>query len=209
MRRFIAVCIVVTALLGSPAQAKVDFGDRGDEVKKVQEHLKWFGYTIDTDGVFGWQTLRAVVHWQRAQGLTIDGIVGEETAESLGIATRRDQIQVTTPPAPPMPVFANACDEMSWYRQAAGLPAVFDQLGYRESRCDNTQVSRTNCCVGWWQNYISSHLSRASAYRERIINECGVTQRSDILGDTPEQKLRQACVTMVVYERSGLTPWAL
>lgn len=62
-------------------------------------------------------------------------------------------------------------------------------------------------CV--WQNYLSSHLSRQSAYRDRIINECGVTKVADIRGDSDAQKTASACVTFVVYSISGLSPWAL
>ena len=202
MRR-VAAIVLATLILAAPAHA-VDRGDRGPAVTRVQEHLRWFGYSIATDGVFGAQTERAVRHWQRAQGLEPDGVVGPLTEASLGI--RGEAVQVTPPPAPPMPTFANDCDEMSWYRQAAGLPAVFDAIGKRESSCDNTVGNY--CCHGWWANYLSSHLSSQSAYRERIIHECGVTAVSDIRGPTAEQKMRQACVTKVVYDRSGLTPWA-
>lgn len=112
------------------------------------------------------------------------------------------------PPKPQLnPDGLTGCDEMNWYRKYVGLPERFDSLGYRESRCRNDV--RTFCCYGYWQNYISSHLSPNSRYRNRIINECDVHGVSDIYGNLPEQKLGQACVTKVVYDISGYVPWRL
>ena len=105
------------------------------------------------------------------------------------------------------PEHLTGCEEMDWYRKYAGLPTVFDSLGYRESRCNNDV--RTYCCYGYWQNYLESHLSVKSAYREWIINECGVREISDIFGNSDNQKYKQACVTFVVYSISGLAPWKI
>lgn len=203
MKFGIALLIFFTFIIPYSAKADVKLGDRGAEVKTVQEHLKFVGgYSVKVDGIYGLQTARAVRHWQKSNGLLVDGIVGPVTAASLAI--RSDSIQVTEPPKSP----GGPCDEMSWYRRQVGLPDHFDYLGRRESGCDNTQTSRTGCCHGWWQNYLSSHLSTQSAYRDRIINECGVTQVSDIRGTSDAQKRASACVTKVVYDVSGLTPWA-
>lgn len=132
------------------------------------------------------------------------------------------------PPTPPIvglngldiaPEGLDNCQEMVFYMQQAGLPDRFDDsgrhsmwvhsdgIGWRESKCTNTALSRNGCCGGYWQNYISSHLSRQSQYRDRIINECQVTTMNDIRGDSALQKQRQACVTKVVYDISGLSPW--
>lgn len=115
--------------------------------------------------------------------------------------------------SPPALLFANDCAEMDYYRTEAGLPEIFDKIGWRESNCRNEDGVRTWCCYGYWQNYIASHLDSQSAYRERIIADCGVTSYRDVNSDTPEDKKRQACVTFVVYSierelgRSGLGPW--
>lgn len=131
------------------------------------------------------------------------------TADADTAAVRGHAIQLTEPPPAPATttIPTEPCAEMSWYRQQAGLPERFDGIGYRESRCRNEDTVRTFCCYGYWQNYISSHLSRQSAYRDRIINECGVTGADDINSDTPDDKQRSACVTYVVWSISGLSPW--
>ena len=59
-------------------------GMYGDEVSKLQNKLKEYGYYKDpVDGKFGANTLSAVVQFQMDAGLTADGIVGLSTWESL------------------------------------------------------------------------------------------------------------------------------
>ena len=59
-------------------------GMSGDEVSKLQNKLKEYGYYKDpVDGRFGANTLSAVVQFQMDAGLTADGIVGLSTWESL------------------------------------------------------------------------------------------------------------------------------
>ena len=57
-------------------------GDRGPEVKEVQEALE-----IPADGIFGSQTEASVKKFQSENGLDVDGIVGPKTWEALGIDT--------------------------------------------------------------------------------------------------------------------------
>lgn len=62
------------------------YGSTGDEVKQIQTKLKnWGYYTGNVDGIFGSKTFEAVKKFQKANGLTVDGIVGEKTLAALGI----------------------------------------------------------------------------------------------------------------------------
>ena len=54
-------------------------GSRGDGVKWIQALLKNRGYPVSVDGIFGPNTERMVRHWQGANGLVADGIVGPRT----------------------------------------------------------------------------------------------------------------------------------
>ncbi|MGI9363548.1 MAG: peptidoglycan-binding domain-containing protein [Rhizobiaceae bacterium] len=54
-------------------------GSRGTTVKKVQQDLG-----IDADGRFGAGTKKAVMEFQKANGLAADGMVGPATLEKLG-----------------------------------------------------------------------------------------------------------------------------
>ncbi len=64
----------------------VKVGSRGQDVKDVQYILrKWDYFKGPIDGVFGPNTKAAVVKFQKKNGLTPDGIVGDKTAIALGI----------------------------------------------------------------------------------------------------------------------------
>ena len=59
-------------------------GMYGDEVSKLQNKLKEYGYYKDpVDGRFGANTLSAVIQFQMDAGLAADGVVGLSTWESL------------------------------------------------------------------------------------------------------------------------------
>ena len=55
-------------------------GSRGENVKILQEFLN-----IGNDGVFGKGTEAAVMSWQSANHLTVDGIVGSKTWSAMGL----------------------------------------------------------------------------------------------------------------------------
>jgi N-acetylmuramoyl-L-alanine amidase len=61
-------------------------GDRGSFVKEVQEDLIRAGFPLPkygADGIFGEETERAVMAFQKQYGLHIDGLVGRETLTKL------------------------------------------------------------------------------------------------------------------------------
>jgi hypothetical protein len=59
-------------------------GSKGDEVRKIQERLKAFGYySRSIDGAFGRETEAGVKAFQSAKKITVDGIVGPETWKAL------------------------------------------------------------------------------------------------------------------------------
>ena len=62
-------------------------GSRSEEVRKIQQVLKEKGYYDYTaDGIFGTRTRSAVVNFQKDNGLSADGIAGEQTLKALGIS---------------------------------------------------------------------------------------------------------------------------
>ncbi len=69
------------------AQAAVYWGMRGAQVQQVQRKLKQWGYySGEVDGVFGQGTYDAVVRFQRKNGLSADGVAGEQTLAAMGIS---------------------------------------------------------------------------------------------------------------------------
>lgn len=68
------------------AAAVLRQGSRGGEVKEVQRRLKQWGYyTGSVDGVFGAGTKKAVIAFQKKNGLKADGVVGKSTYQALGM----------------------------------------------------------------------------------------------------------------------------
>ena len=80
------ILAVMTASGASAAPGVLQIGDSGAVVRALQNKLKQWGYMTGTvDGIFGSDTQAAVRYFQRRNGLTADGIVGEATAAALGI----------------------------------------------------------------------------------------------------------------------------
>ena len=94
-----AAAVGVTAIANSRAQNEADTalelvvdaavlrqGSSGGEVKEVQRRLKQWGYYSGAvDGIFGSATKKAVIAFQKKNGLTADGIVGKATYAALGM----------------------------------------------------------------------------------------------------------------------------
>ena len=61
-------------------------GSKGDEVKKLQQSLIDAGYNVGSsgaDGIYGNNTAAAVKAYQKANGLSVDGIAGNQTLGKL------------------------------------------------------------------------------------------------------------------------------
>lgn len=89
---FLASMILLVTLLFctdlSSANALSKVGSRGDEVVKIQTKLRDLGlYTDNVDGIFGSNTKKAVIQFQRNNGLVADGIVGPKTLAALGLSS--------------------------------------------------------------------------------------------------------------------------
>ena len=88
----IAAAVLIAAMLGLllpqlgvNAEA-LKRGSRGDLVRQLQTRLRSWGYYSGTvDGVYGAKTESAVRAFQKRNGLTADGIVGQKTAAALGL----------------------------------------------------------------------------------------------------------------------------
>ena len=70
----------------SPALSKL--GSRGNEVRQIQTKLKQLGYYNGSiDGIFGSNTQKAVIAFQKNCGLVADGIAGPKTLLYLGLSS--------------------------------------------------------------------------------------------------------------------------
>ena len=58
---------------------------RGEDIRALQTALVKAGFTVDTDGIFGPGSEKAVKAFQTQQGLGADGIAGPATKKALGL----------------------------------------------------------------------------------------------------------------------------
>ncbi len=84
--RITAAALIIIMISAFTVSSLSKMGSRSEEVKTIQTKLKnWGYYSGGVDGIFGTQTKNAVIAFQKANGLTPDGIVGKKTLAALGI----------------------------------------------------------------------------------------------------------------------------
>lgn len=87
-KRTLCLALAAVLLLAVPGAAAVTYrqGSTGAQVRTIQDKLKCWGYySGEVDGIFGSGTRKAVVAFQKKNGLTADGIVGPNTLRALGM----------------------------------------------------------------------------------------------------------------------------
>ncbi len=92
-RRMITLPLLLSMLLllmlcaSAVSAAAIREGSKGEEVKQLQTKLKRWGYYFGAvDGHFGKATKEAVIAFQKKNGLSADGVVGQSTAKALGMS---------------------------------------------------------------------------------------------------------------------------
>lgn len=81
----LSIMIFMASVFYSPALAydKLEKGMSGENVLCMQLALKSLGYSIEADGKYGAATVRIVKSFQRQQGLSQDGVAGNQTLTVL------------------------------------------------------------------------------------------------------------------------------
>jgi peptidoglycan hydrolase-like protein with peptidoglycan-binding domain len=78
-----------TTVPGPEADGKLELGESGDAVLALQQRLSDLGYWLgEPDGTYGQLTRQAVMAFQKAEGLSRDGVAGPETQGRLPAAGR-------------------------------------------------------------------------------------------------------------------------
>jgi len=79
------IIVAACSVAGAQTRPTLTWGWRGQSVRLAQWKLSEWGYLRGrVDGVYGAQTYRAVLAFQRRNGLTVDGKVGPTTWRALG-----------------------------------------------------------------------------------------------------------------------------
>ena len=126
-------------------------GAKGDEVTRLQQRLKDLGYLNGkVDGQYGGGTKRAVISFQRRNGLKTDGVAGETTLAKLyaedAIAAPENNEPVDVL-AGDVPMLVNADHPVDEYFEPADLVTLTDVLDkklvkvkYKKTRAVRTAV---------------------------------------------------------------------
>ncbi len=112
-------------------------GDTGESVRMLQQRLAALGYMTltDVDGRYGVKTAEAVIRFQRANGLTRDGVAGSKTLTLLYSATA-----ATPTPAPATTPAPGASQQTLHQGDASDAVRTLQQrlieLGYLTGKAD-------------------------------------------------------------------------
>ena len=85
-----------TTTVAAAASDTLMMGDKGDDVKKLQQRLVALGYLKKADGEFGALTFAAVVKFQQQNSLTVTGTINTETRKKLNSSSAKKASSTTT-----------------------------------------------------------------------------------------------------------------
>jgi len=170
-------------------------GAKGDEVTRLQQRLKDLGYlSSKVDGQFGGGTKRAVISFQRRNGLKTDGVAGETTLAKLyaedAIAAPENNEPVDVL-AGDVPMLVNADHPVDEYFVPADLVELRDildkklvKIKYKKTRGVRTAVEALNTMLeaakedkikNWqvsagyrtWDDQVKLLNAKISSYRKK------------------------------------------
>jgi len=116
------------------------------------DKLAQYGYTVSTPK----SADRAIRHWQKVNGLTVDGIVGPQTLASLGITTAAT-VGLPAPATRVDPPAALTVEQIIRDVWPDELEEHALAIAHRESRLVPT--ARNACCWGLFQIHWLAHRS--------------------------------------------------
>ena len=116
----VVTLITTLSLQYNQVEALSKYGSRGEEVRKIQDKLKrWGYYTGNVDGIYGSQTVSAVKKFQQKNGLSVDGIAGPKTLAAMGITSNSSSSGSSSSNSSDVNLLARAI-----YGEARGEPYV-------------------------------------------------------------------------------------
>ena len=151
------------------------------------DRLARFGYSVDTPA----RAQRAIRHWQRANGLVVDGIAGPQTLASLTAATATQPAVRVNPPAAAPEMDVESLIRAAWPDDSEN-EAV--RIATRESRLQ--PGARNSCCYGLFQINFAPHRAWLAAM--------GITSASQLLD--AQTNINAA---LALYQAAGWAPWTL
>ena len=159
-------------------------GVTSDAVAALQRQLKTLGYYSGTvTGSFGTLTKQAVMDFQRANGLSADGVVGSATRNRLygvsaGMSNTSGQ---TSTAAPATPTYAPALDNLGTVTMR-----LDDQNEYVRA------LQRKLAALGYYDGPITGHYGRKTKQAVMDFQKANGISRDGVAGGTTLQKINAA-----------------
>lgn len=120
-----------------PVAQTLQLGSAGPAVKLLQRKLH-----VSATGYYGHQTVRAVKRFQRAHGLTADGVAGPATLRALGVRVRQASWATGG---------TTTTQSQNGSPSRSRVPAVLQRIAQCESGGDPTAISRSGRYRGKYQ----------------------------------------------------------
>jgi lipoprotein-anchoring transpeptidase ErfK/SrfK len=194
--------MAVTVAQGAPPQAKAPAAVSKTTPVEVTNtlralsKLKSFGYSISTPK----QADRSIRHWQKVNGLVVDGIVGPQTIASLDLSAQPTVPAVRLNPPTPAPEPQVGNDPASIIRDV--WPDELEDhaiaIAKRESNLQPEVINRNRNATGLFQIMWTVH-------RGWLCPQLGICAQSDL-----QDARNNATAAYALYQRAGgWGPWNL
>lgn len=128
----------------------ISYGSSGEDVKKLQQTLNQYGYSLAVDGQFGNATKQAVMDYQKKNGLAVDGIVGVKTWGSLNSGSKSGSGSGAKKPVAP------------------SKPSYSPRPEYKKSA---SVISAENALNDWEKNKPKEYQSQYGEQIDAILND--------------------------------------
>ena len=140
-------------------------GCKGDDVKQLQLDLMALGYKLPkygADGDFGSETDSAVKAFQRAQGIEVDGIVGDETLERIEYYLTADESEEQAQEPIEEPTGPAIIPDVSQYQGTVNMDAFCGGCSYAIFRARVN--GKTDSKFKGWAKSMNAHGFRFAVY---------------------------------------------
>jgi peptidoglycan hydrolase-like protein with peptidoglycan-binding domain len=169
---------VPSAPAPSPAGPTLRKGDMGPDVQKLQTLLEQHGVrTGGIDGKFGPMTQKAVTEFQRARGLSANGVAGPETWAALAQspASPPPVTGPTGPTAPTGPVSEKIQSMLNWAKSMLGTPyAAVNPFRFGNVPWDGKAHKSVNGSDTVWQYPKGTRVFDCSGFVVAAYRQLGV-----------------------------------